>query len=46
LCGRVAEFEYINMDTCIERALKVAARINEETAPELERQGELAAARE
>jgi len=46
LCGRVAEFEYINMDTCIERALKVAARVNEETAPELERQGELAAARE
>ena len=24
LCGRVAEFEYINMDVCIERARKVA----------------------
>ncbi len=27
LCGRVAEFEYINMDQCIERAIKVAARL-------------------
>jgi protoporphyrinogen oxidase len=24
LCGRVAEFEYINMDVCIERARKMA----------------------
>jgi protoporphyrinogen oxidase len=30
LCGRVAEFEYINMDVCIERALKVAGRLNRE----------------
>jgi protoporphyrinogen oxidase len=28
LCGRVAEFEYINMDVCIDRARKVAARLN------------------
>jgi protoporphyrinogen oxidase len=28
LCGRVAEFEYINMDVCIERAQKVANRLN------------------
>jgi len=28
LCGRVAEFEYINMDVCIERAIKVAERLN------------------
>ena len=28
LCGRVAEFEYINMDVCIERARKVADRLN------------------
>ncbi len=32
LCGRVAEFEYINMDQCIERGIKVAARVNEEQA--------------
>jgi protoporphyrinogen oxidase len=30
LCGRVAEFEYINMDVCIERALKLADRLNQE----------------
>ena len=30
LCGRVAEFEYINMDVCIDRARKLAARVNEE----------------
>jgi len=30
LCGRVAEFEYINMDVCIERARKVAERLNRE----------------
>jgi protoporphyrinogen oxidase len=30
LCGRVAEFEYINMDVCIERAQKVAARLTRE----------------
>ena len=28
LCGRVAEFEYINMDVCMERARKVADRLN------------------
>jgi protoporphyrinogen oxidase len=28
LCGRVAEFEYINMDVCIERARKVSDRLN------------------
>jgi len=28
LCGRNAEFEYINMDQCIERALAVADRLN------------------
>lgn len=28
LCGRVAEFEYINMDVCIERARKLADRLN------------------
>jgi len=32
LCGRVAEFEYINMDVCIERAQKVADRLNREVA--------------
>jgi protoporphyrinogen oxidase len=32
LCGRVAEFEYINMDVCIERALKLADRLNQEAA--------------
>jgi hypothetical protein len=26
----VAEFEYINMDVCIERALKLADRLNQE----------------
>ncbi len=33
LCGRVAEFEYINMDVCIERARKVAERLNREALP-------------
>jgi protoporphyrinogen oxidase len=28
LCGRVAEFEYINMDVCIDRARTVADRLN------------------
>jgi protoporphyrinogen oxidase len=32
LCGRVAEFEYINMDVCIERARKVAEKFNREAA--------------
>ena len=32
LCGRVAEFEYINMDVCIERARKVAERISHVSA--------------
>jgi UDP-galactopyranose mutase len=31
LCGRVAEFEYINMDVCIERGRKLADRLNRET---------------
>jgi protoporphyrinogen oxidase len=31
LCGRVAEFEYINMDVCIERARKIADRLNRES---------------
>jgi len=30
LCGRNAEFEYINMDQCIERGIKVAERLNQE----------------
>jgi len=30
LCGRVAEFEYINMDVCIERGRKLADRLNRE----------------
>ena len=30
LCGRNAEFEYINMDQCIERGIKVATRLNQE----------------
>ena len=29
LCGRGAEFEYINMDQCIERGIKVAERLNQ-----------------
>jgi protoporphyrinogen oxidase len=32
LCGRVAEFEYINMDVCIERGRKVADRLNHTTS--------------
>jgi protoporphyrinogen oxidase len=28
LCGRNAEFEYINMDQCIERGYRVAAEMN------------------
>ncbi len=34
LCGRVAEFEYINMDACIERARSVAERLNQESLVE------------
>ena len=30
LCGRNAEFEYINMDQCIERGIQVAARLNQQ----------------
>ena len=30
LCGRNAEFEYINMDQCIERGMKVAARLHQQ----------------
>jgi protoporphyrinogen oxidase len=37
LCGRVAEFEYINMDVCIERARKLADRLNHPAAIEVER---------
>ena len=29
LCGRNAEFEYINMDQCIERGIQVATRLNQ-----------------
>ncbi len=29
-CGRFAEFEYVNMDNVIERAMKLAATLNEE----------------
>ncbi len=28
LCGRFSEFEYLNMDACIKRALKLAKKIN------------------
>ena len=34
LCGRVAEFEYINMDACMERARSVAGRLNQESPVE------------
>lgn len=34
LCGRVAEFEYINMDVCIERARNLASRLNREAPVE------------
>jgi protoporphyrinogen oxidase/NDP-sugar pyrophosphorylase family protein len=36
LCGRNAEFEYINMDQCIERGIKVASLLN--GSPSLHRQ--------
>jgi len=29
LCGRFAEFEYLNMDACVERAIKVAAKLKD-----------------
>lgn len=32
LCGRGAEFEYINMDQCIERGIKLATRLNQAAA--------------
>lgn len=32
LCGRLAEFEYINMDVCIDRARKLAAGMNRQRA--------------
>jgi len=32
LCGRVAEFEYINMDVCIDRGRKLADRLNREAS--------------
>jgi len=28
LCGRFAEFEYLNMDACVEKALRAAERLN------------------
>ena len=28
LCGRVAEFEYINMDQCMQRAIRVAKELD------------------
>lgn len=31
LCGRFAEFEYLNMDACVERALRVVDRLNKIT---------------
>jgi UDP-galactopyranose mutase len=30
LCGRVAEFEYINMDTCLERGIARAQQLAKE----------------
>jgi len=30
LCGRFAEFEYLNMDTCVEKGVAMAAKLNEE----------------
>jgi len=38
LCGRVAEFEYINIDVCIERAMKVAERLNRRNSAPAEQQ--------
>lgn len=32
LCGRVAEFEYINMDTCLERGIARARQLGKELA--------------
>jgi len=29
LCGRFAEFEYLNMDACVERGVAMAAKLNE-----------------
>jgi protoporphyrinogen oxidase len=31
LCGRFSEFEYLNMDACVERGTRMAERLNEET---------------
>ena len=28
LCGRFAEFEYLNMDDCVDRGLKLASELN------------------
>lgn len=30
LCGRFGEFEYLNMDACVKRALELAKRLNDE----------------
>ncbi|MBI5401608.1 FAD-dependent oxidoreductase [Candidatus Wolfebacteria bacterium] len=32
LCGRFAEFEYINMDECLKRAINLANKLNVQTA--------------
>jgi len=30
LCGRFAEFEYLNMDACVRKARELAERLNNE----------------
>jgi protoporphyrinogen oxidase len=35
LCGRFAEFEYLNMDACVERGISLAQRINTSQEDEL-----------
>jgi len=35
LCGRFAEFEYLNMDACVERGINLAERINTSFKEEL-----------
>ena len=43
LCGRVAEFEYINMDVCIERGQKLAQRLNSAAASRVQVPSEVTA---
>lgn len=31
LCGRFSEFEYLNMDACVEKGMRMAEKLNEET---------------